>query len=58
VDDLSDKGNTLIMVKVDLEELNNQVVIATLHYKPETKLIPDYFASVENKWIVYPWEIE
>lgn len=58
VDDLSDKGNTLIMAKSDLEGLNNQVVIATLHYKPETKLIPDYFASIETEWIVYPWELE
>ncbi len=56
VDDLSDKGNTLSMAKTDLEKLGNNVITATLHYKPETKLIPDYFASVETKWIVYPWE--
>lgn len=58
VDDLSDRGNTLITAKSDLEKLGNKVTIATLHYKPETKLIPDYFASLETDWIVYPWEME
>lgn len=58
VDDLSDKGNTLLVVKSDLEDLGNIVNTATLHYKPETKLIPDYFASIETDWIVYPWEKE
>ncbi|OGY43836.1 MAG: hypothetical protein A3A02_00660 [Candidatus Buchananbacteria bacterium RIFCSPLOWO2_01_FULL_39_33] len=58
VDDISDKGNTLLLAKADLEQLGNQVKIATLHYKPGTKLIPDYFASQENTWLVYPWEIK
>lgn len=58
VDDLSDKGNTLLMAKADLEEFGNVVTTATLHYKPDTKLIPDYFASIETEWIVYPWEQE
>ena len=58
VDDISDKGNTLLMAKSDLEQLGNIVAIATLHYKPDTKLIPDYFANIETDWIVYPWERE
>jgi len=57
VDDISDKGNTLSLAKADLEQLGNRVKIATLHYKPDTKLIPDYFASREDAWIVYPWEV-
>ena len=58
VDDISDKGNTLSLAKADLEQLGNQVKIATLHYKSGTKLIPDYFASQEEAWIVYPWEVK
>lgn len=58
VDDLSDKGNTLSVAKSDLEQLGNIVTIATLHYKPDTKLIPDYFASLETAWVVYPWEVK
>ena len=57
VDDISDKGNTLLLAKADLESLGNQVKVATLHYKPGTKLIPDYFASQEDAWVVYPWEV-
>ncbi|MDO8669499.1 MAG: phosphoribosyltransferase family protein [Candidatus Buchananbacteria bacterium] len=56
LDDLSDQGDTLVKVKADLENMGNKVKIATLHYKPGTKLIPDYFASLETAWIVYPWE--
>jgi uncharacterized protein len=58
IDDVSDNGNTLLSAKTDLEKLGNQVTTACLHYKSHTKLIPDYFASQENDWIVYPWEIE
>lgn len=57
VDDISDKGQTLLLAKKDLEGLGNQVKIATLHYKPDTQLIPDYFASQEDTWLIYPWEI-
>lgn len=57
VDDVSDRGETLLAAKFDLEQLGNYVKTATLHYKPETKLKPDYFASLETEWIVYPWEL-
>lgn len=58
VDDISDKGDTLIKAKADLAKLGNQVVTATLHVKPKTKFIPDYFVNQVTAWIVYPWELE
>jgi len=58
IDDVSDNGHTLTSAKTDLEKLGNQVTTACLHYKAHSKLIPDYFASLETDWIIYPWEIE
>lgn len=57
VDDLSDKGHTLEKVKTDLVLLENEVIVATLHCKPGTKLVPDHYASKETAWMVYPWEM-
>ena len=58
VDDISDQGDTLIYAKADLEKLGNQVITATLHVKPQTKFIPDYFVKQATAWIAYPWELE
>jgi len=52
VDDVSDTGNTL------LREFPNVCIgkIATLYYKPQSKVKPDYYAFETDKWIVFPWE--
>jgi hypoxanthine phosphoribosyltransferase len=31
--------------------------IATIHLKPWSKIIPDYYVSTTDNWVVYPWEI-
>jgi len=57
VDDVSDSGNSLIMVKKYVEEKGaSEVKIATLHHKPWSKLMPDFYAEEVDKWIIYPWE--
>jgi hypoxanthine phosphoribosyltransferase len=58
VDDVSDSGASLAKGKEHLLESNaTEVRIATLHIKPWSKFIPDYYAAEVDKWIVYPWEL-
>jgi xanthine phosphoribosyltransferase len=59
VDDLSDKGNTLIYIKEQLTEIKD-LQFATLYIKQGTKLIPDYFVAdySDDIWLVFPWEAD
>jgi hypoxanthine phosphoribosyltransferase len=57
VDDVSDSGNSLIVVRKYIENMGAaEVKLATLHHKPWSKFKPDYFAEVVDEWIIYPWE--
>lgn len=54
VDDVSDTGDTI---------LNNypqhcNCKIATLHYKPKSRVKPDFYVWETDKWITYPWEVK
>jgi hypoxanthine phosphoribosyltransferase len=58
VDDVADRGNTLILVRKNLEEAGAiETRLATLHSKPWSKVKPDYYARELRSWIVYPWEV-
>lgn len=56
VDDIADTGNSL---KAALEHVREkgakQVKIACLHYKPWSKVKPDYYVEETQKWVIYPW---
>ncbi len=57
VDDVSDTGLTLQLAMDALRlYLPEEVKTATLYVKPWTKLYPDYYSDVVDKWIVFPWE--
>ncbi len=57
VDDVSDSGNSLIVVKKYVENKGAaEVKLATLHHKPWSKFKPDFYAEEVDKWIIYPWE--
>ena len=57
VDDVSDSGNSLIVVKKYIESKGaGDVKLATLHHKPWSKFKPDFFAEEVSEWIIYPWE--
>lgn len=57
VDDVSDTGLTL-QTALEAIELYKpaEARTATLYIKPWTKFVPDYYADVINKWIVFPWD--
>ena len=59
VDDVSDSGASLIKARDHLEEKGaSEVRIATVHIKPWSRFIPDYYAESVKEWVVYPWELK
>lgn len=61
VDDVADTGESLLEVKrklVEREVLEGNIRFATLHKKPGSKFEPDWYVSVVDDWIQYPWEGE
>ncbi len=58
IDDVADQG---ISLKVSKEECFKKGAIdvktATLHLKPSSQFIPDFYAMVTDAWIIYPWEL-
>jgi len=57
VDDVADTGESLKTVRQNLLDRGaSQVKIATLHYKPQSVLRPDFYVKETSAWIVYPHE--
>jgi hypoxanthine phosphoribosyltransferase len=58
VDDVSDQGDSLLAL-VDLLKRDGaaDVRTATIHFKPWSKLRPDFFVVETDSWIIYPWEL-
>jgi len=58
VDDVSDSGTSMLAA---IEHISNNgaktVKTSSIHIKPFTDYIPDYYAEKVDDWIVYPWEI-
>ena len=56
-DDVSDTGSSLnAAVKHLIEENAAEIRVATIHVKPWTTFIPDYYVVKTDAWIIYPWE--
>ncbi len=57
VDDVADSGESLILAKEKVQALKPaEVKTATMHYKPKSKIKPDFFIEETDSWLVYPWE--
>ncbi len=57
VDDVADTGDSLIVAKEHLEERGAvEVRVATMHYKPWSKIKPDYYSEETDAWVIYFWE--
>ena len=58
VDDVSDSGTSMISA---IDHISNcgakKVKTSSIHIKPWTDFIPDYYTENVDKWIIYPWEI-
>lgn len=57
VDDVADTGESLILAREHILEMGaSDVRIATMHYKPWSKIRPDYYSEETEAWVVYFWE--
>ncbi|MCX8182589.1 MAG: phosphoribosyltransferase [Candidatus Methanomethyliaceae archaeon] len=57
-DDVADTGESLMLAKEHISSQGaKETKVATIHYKPWSKMKPDYYASLTDAWIIYPWEI-
>lgn len=57
VDDVADTGETLEFVLKHVKEMGaKEVKVATIAYKPKSRVKPDYYVFETDKWIVFPWE--
>ncbi len=58
IDDVADQGISLKVSKeACIKKGAKEVKTATLHLKPASQFIPDYYAMVTDAWIIYPWEL-
>jgi len=57
VDDVADTGSSLRLAVEHAKDLGaREVRSATLHYKPTSSIVPDYYVEETSDWIVYPHE--
>jgi len=58
VDDLVDQGDTIQVVKEYLSGQGPKILeVAVLFKKPWTKIEPDYYLEVIDRWVVFPFEL-
>lgn len=56
VDDVADTGETMRHIVQYVKGLRPKTLkTATLHIKPHTSFVPDFYVENVNAWIVYPW---
>jgi len=65
VDDVFDTGHTMVAILDEIRRCARRNTptcrTATVYYKPEkneTDIEPDYYAIADNRWIVFPHELE
>ncbi len=62
IDEVSDSGDTIKLVRKKCQRAGARVQVATIHYKPGTPKKrhrrPDFFVEETRQWIHYPWEPE
>jgi hypoxanthine phosphoribosyltransferase len=59
VDDVWDSGKTAVAVRERVLDAGGWPMVAVLHYKPTQSrypLVPDYYVTETDAWIVYPWD--
>lgn len=58
IDDLSDRGATLLHIKEELRVMTN-IRFATLFIKTGAKFKPDFFVDEypDDTWLTFPWEV-
>ena len=58
VDEVADTGDSLYYAIEHVEALGaGEVKTAVLHWKPWSRVKPDFYMVQTEKWTVYPWEL-
>ena len=57
VDDVADSGKSLMAAIEHIKEMGaKEIRTATLYYKKQSIVKPEYYIKETKAWIVYPWE--
>lgn len=57
MDDVADTGESLVLVKDHVKKLGaKDTKIATIYFKPWSKIAPNYYQKETTCWVVFPWE--
>lgn len=58
VDEVADTGDSLYHATEHVQDLGAaEVKTAVLHWKPWSRVRPDFFMVQTERWTVYPWEL-
>lgn len=58
IDDICDSGESLIHYTTNRYD-ENKYYITTMYYNKKSNIKVDYYMKEkEDKWIIYPWEVE
>jgi hypothetical protein len=57
VDDVSDSGRTISLVREMLRQEGAEVRTACLYSKPGTLHVPDHVWRHTDRWIEFPWSV-
>ncbi len=57
VDDIADTGRSIKAVLPRLENLFEEVRVATILKKPWSEVDPHYYSLETEAWVVFPWEV-
>lgn len=58
IDDICDSGESLIHYTTNRYE-EQKYHITTMYYKKGASVVPEYYLKEkEDRWIIYPWEVE
>ncbi len=58
LDDISDRGNTLIDTCYECLKISPHIFAATAYYKPHSKPLPVPHIGIKktSNWVIFPWE--
>jgi len=59
VDDIADSGASLKLAVSHLQTLGAaEVKTATLYYKPQSAVKPDFYEKQTQCWVIFPWDVK
>ena len=58
IDDVADTGESLAVIRSYMASRRpRSFKIATIYVKPKSSVVPDYYVTKTNSWVIFPWEL-